>query len=204
MKTYQIHLIRHGITEGNLSGQYIGSTDLPLCEQGRQQLIALRQKYKYPQVDAVLTSSMLRCTQTTEILYPDATPLVIEGLRECDFGELEGLTAEQLKGEKRFADWMSAGAKDAVFGGESGEHFSERVCTSFEQIVSGLLKTGTTSAAIITHGGVISTLLSRYGLPQADPSAWYCEPGDGFSVRIHVNLWLNGQVMEVYSRLLDR
>lgn len=204
MKTYQIHLIRHGITEGNLLGQYIGSTDLPLCEQGITQLKQMKETYKYPGADAVLTSPMLRCTQTAEILYPESKPLVIEGLRECDFGELEGLTAEQLKNEKRFSEWISSGGKDAIFGGESGEHFAERICSSFEQVVGGLLKTGTTSAAIITHGGVISTLLSRYGLPQADPSAWYCEPGDGFSVRIHVNLWLNGQVMEVYSRLLER
>ena len=31
MKTFKLHLIRHGITAGNLQGLYIGSgTDLPL------------------------------------------------------------------------------------------------------------------------------------------------------------------------------
>ena len=30
MKNYTIYLIRHGITEGNLEGKYIGLTDLPL------------------------------------------------------------------------------------------------------------------------------------------------------------------------------
>ena len=29
MKTYKIHLIRHGITEANQDGRYIGRTDLP-------------------------------------------------------------------------------------------------------------------------------------------------------------------------------
>ena len=32
MKSYQLHLIRHGLTQGNLDGLYVGSgTDLPLC-----------------------------------------------------------------------------------------------------------------------------------------------------------------------------
>ena len=39
MKTFKLHLIRHGVTEGNLQGLYIGSgTDLPLCQEGRAQL----------------------------------------------------------------------------------------------------------------------------------------------------------------------
>ena len=36
MKTFKLHLIRHGMTAGNLQGLYIGSgTDLPLCDEGR-------------------------------------------------------------------------------------------------------------------------------------------------------------------------
>ena len=36
MKSYTIHLIRHGIAEGNLLGQYIGRTDSPLADEGRK------------------------------------------------------------------------------------------------------------------------------------------------------------------------
>ena len=36
MKYYKLHLIRHGLTAGNLQGLYIGSgSDLPLCDEGR-------------------------------------------------------------------------------------------------------------------------------------------------------------------------
>ncbi|MBQ7958937.1 MAG: histidine phosphatase family protein, partial [Oscillospiraceae bacterium] len=35
MRTYKIHLIRHGLTQGNFQAKYIGQkTDLPLCEEG--------------------------------------------------------------------------------------------------------------------------------------------------------------------------
>ena len=38
MKNYYLYLIRHGITEGNLDGKYIGQTDLALCPQGEKQI----------------------------------------------------------------------------------------------------------------------------------------------------------------------
>ena len=45
MKTFKLHLIRHGMTAGNLQGLYIGSgTDLPLCDEGRAQLADLKER----------------------------------------------------------------------------------------------------------------------------------------------------------------
>ena len=201
MKSYQIHLIRHGITDGNLDGRYIGSTDLPLCVEGISALRELSEKYDYPGAGAFISSPMQRCKQTMEILYPDAKYIEIEELRECDFGEFEGKTAQELAQSEDFAEWMKADADFAPYGGESGAHFSQRVFSTFEAIVTGLMKLGTTSCVIVTHGGIISMLLSRYGLPQADASQWACEPGCGYSVRIHPQLWMSGQVFEVYDLL---
>ena len=46
MKTFKLHLIRHGMTAGNLQGLYIGSgTDIPLCEEGRAQLKELKERF---------------------------------------------------------------------------------------------------------------------------------------------------------------
>ena len=56
MKTFKLHLIRHGITAGNLQGLYIGSgTDIPLCDEGRAQLADLKERFEYPQVDTVFS-----------------------------------------------------------------------------------------------------------------------------------------------------
>ena len=38
VKTYKIYFIRHGLTEGNLKGQYIGQTDIPVIPEGLQML----------------------------------------------------------------------------------------------------------------------------------------------------------------------
>ena len=42
LKPFKLHLIRHGLTRGNLDGLYVGGgTDLPLCDEGRQDLDVL-------------------------------------------------------------------------------------------------------------------------------------------------------------------
>ena len=38
MVTYKLYMIRPGITEANLDGRYVGSTDLPLCREGKEAL----------------------------------------------------------------------------------------------------------------------------------------------------------------------
>ena len=69
MKSYQLHLIRHGLTQGNLDGLYVGSgTDLPLCEQGRADLLDLRARFAYPQPDTVFCSPMRRAVETADTL----------------------------------------------------------------------------------------------------------------------------------------
>lgn len=54
----KIYLIRHGKTQGNLSGKYIGSrTDEPLCEEGIREL----KGKTYPQAQILFVSPMKRC-----------------------------------------------------------------------------------------------------------------------------------------------
>ena len=56
MKTFKLHLIRHGLTDANFKGIYAGSgTDLPLSEEGTRQLKQLREDFS-PEVAAMATS----------------------------------------------------------------------------------------------------------------------------------------------------
>lgn len=69
MKTYKIHLIRHGQTEANAKGLYIGMTDLPLSPEGLGELLELKQNFVYP--EAVSLFYKPRCP-----LPPDAGGVV--------------------------------------------------------------------------------------------------------------------------------
>ena len=69
MRGYRICLIRHGMTEANEKGIYIGSTDLPLSEKGANELLLKKDSMDYPYVDRVYTSPLRRCTGTADILF---------------------------------------------------------------------------------------------------------------------------------------
>ena len=182
-------------------GQYIGSKDIPLNDVGIENIRALDEEYIYPGAASYFSSPMQRCRQTLGLIYPNVRPIVIDEFRECDFGEFEGLTAEELSDSKDFAEWLASGGHSAPPSGESGVEFGRRVCQAFEKIVDALMKTGVPSAVIMTHGGVIMTILSHFGLPEASMAEWAMDPGCGYSVRIHPQLWSAARKVEVYQTL---
>ena len=199
MKSYLIHFIRHGAIDETLSGKYIGATDVPLSEKGREALRQLDKEFRYPRAQVVFTSPLKRCTETCRILYPDISPLAIADLRECDFGDWEGKTASELAGDAKFALWLQNSDKTPPPNGESGKEFASRVCRGFERLVEDIAASGAKTAAVVTHGGVIMTILSVYGLPQAESYRWRMDNGYGFAARITPILWMRDRVMEVYD-----
>ena len=201
MKSYIIHFIRHGAIDATLSGKYIGTTDVPLSDKGKMDLKKLDYEYRYPGTQVVFTSPLKRCTETCRILYPEQNPLSIANLSECNFGEWEGKTAEELKSDPDFEKWLAGDNSVKPPRGESNADFTRRICRMFESIVEGLMKTGTTESVIVTHGGVIMTLLAVYGLPQAKPFEWTMDNGFGYSLRVTPMLWQRDKVCEVFQTI---
>ncbi len=199
MKSYNIHFIRHGAVEDTLKGKYIGSTDVHLSEKGKKSLCEIRDSFGYPYTEKIYTSPLSRCIETCSIIYPKRDIKVSGALSECNFGDWEGMSASELSGNQKFAEWLQNSDKNPPPNGESGAEFTKRICIGFEKIVNELMTNGITNAAIITHGGVIMTLLAVYGLPQAPSYRWRMDNGYGFSARITPVLWMRDKVMEVYS-----
>ncbi len=195
MKTYKIHLIRHGRTEANEKGLYIGLTDLPLSPEGLRELLELKEKYEYPGAARFFTSPLTRCRQTLEVLYPGCHPEVVEGLAECDFGDWDGRSVAELQSDPLFLRWM-AGDKVSIPDGESAEAFQKRVMEAFEEVVRELMRTGDTEAVICTHGGVIMLILMAYALPRLEMSDCVAESGNGFTLRITPSVWMREPVAE--------
>lgn len=148
-----VYLIRHGQTQGNLVRRYIGSTDQPLCDQGREALVGKR----FPAVEAVYVSPLRRCQETAALLYPDMPQEVVEGLRETDFGAFEGHTYEDLKDDPAYQAWLDSAGASAPPGGESREDISRRVVAAFRAIAA---RHGPEARiALVVHGGTIMALL---------------------------------------------
>lgn len=202
MKTYRIHFIRNGLTEGSEEGRYIGHTDAELSREGILQLEDMQRDYAYPRADAVLSSPLRRCTHTARLLYPDLEPIEMEGLIEYNFGEFDGRTADELLSSKKadlFTAWLKGGPDSAPPFGESNAQFQRRVCSTMERIVDGVIQSGTADTVLVTHGGVISTIFAAFALPEAPPHEWLTPCGCGYTARITPSLWMRGSRFEAVA-----
>ena len=95
-ETCKFILLRHGESVGNAEGRIQGLTDFPLTEVGRQQAHALASRWLTEQktFDMVLSSPLMRCRETAEIIA-DAMNLTVEYDEiwvERDYGKFSGLT----------------------------------------------------------------------------------------------------------------
>ena len=202
MKTYNIHLIRHGKLEEKYTGKYVGKkTDAPVSNAGMQELHLMREKLWYPEADVVFTSPLMRCIQTAHALYPEQDYMIVDELSECDFGIFEGRGYEELKKDAEFIKWAQGGMKDAMPEGESGLEFAQRCYEGFSKVAEYIMKTGIKDAAIITHGGVITSILSSLAFPKREFYEWNAQNGCGFTVTTTPQLWMSGSVVELYSNI---
>lgn len=197
MKTFTIYLFRHGITKGNLNAQYIGRTDYPLTMDSISRLRKIKATEHYPEVDAVFTSPLRRAVESAKIMFPQNEPIVINDFTEYSFGEFEERTAEELKDNSDFLEWLRGDMNARPPFGESNAEFMHRVCAAFEKVVDGLIKTGTETSAIVCHAGVLMTILACYGLPEAPMAHWQMDAGYGFKLRVTPSLWMRANKIEV-------
>ena len=141
MKTFTVYLYRHGITKGNLNAQYIGHTDLPLTSDSVLQLRNIKARCHYPDVSAVFTSPLKRSLDSANIMFPKNNPLCNNELIEYDFGEFEGLTAEELKDNDDFKAWMQGDMNlRPPFGRKQCRIYPSRLLRFLEKIVDGLIQ----------------------------------------------------------------
>jgi len=199
MQSYTIYFIRHGAVEDTLKGKYIGRTDVHLSVKGKNALKEIDEQFGYPYAEKIYSSPLSRCTETCSVIYPEREIKTIGALSECDFGDWEGKTTAELAGDPNFSLWLQNSDKTPPPNGESGKEFASRVCKGFERLVEDIAASGAKTAAVVTHGGVIMTILSVYGIPQAESYRWRMDNGYGFAARITPILWMRDRVMEVYD-----
>lgn len=198
MKTFKLHLIRHGLTRGNLEGLYIGSgTDLPLCKEGKESLSRLQDQFTYPVVDTVFTSPLSRAVETAQILFPAAThKMEVQDLREMDFGVFENRPMSELVKDPEFAAWMDPSSHTVPEGAENRADFYRRTGDALMKMFEYMMKMGITEAACVTHGGVIMSMLAQHAFPQRKPEDWMADPGCGYTVRCDVQMWMRDGMAE--------
>jgi broad specificity phosphatase PhoE len=124
-------LTRHGLTDRSIPEQHLGQKiDISLNDAGRRQADALRRHLAGVKFDRVITSSLFRARETTEIVVGRGAKFEVDPrLREMDYGAWEGRTYAELDefdGANRRA-WLDHPDELRCPGGESGNDVAQRV-----------------------------------------------------------------------------
>ena len=134
------HLLRHGQTEHTPERRYSGRNDLPLSATGRAEAEAAAVRAKELGIDVVVASPLRRARETAEVVGAVlGLPVQYDDdLVELDFGDLEGLTADEALqrhplAARRFAEDITVPAP----GGESIAQVSDRVARARARVLRG-------------------------------------------------------------------
>lgn len=98
----ELVLIRHAETVLDGAGRYVGRSDPPLSDRGRERARRLGAGLRRPNASEVWVSSRRRSVQTARIAFPDLRRRPDARLDELFLGRLEGLT--HAEAEARFGD----------------------------------------------------------------------------------------------------
>ncbi len=201
MRGYRISVIRHGLTEANEKGIYIGTTDYSLSEAGKRQLYDKLDEYEYPRVQRVYSSPLKRCMETTEILFPDSEKMVVNNLREMNFGDFEGKSVEELINREDYKKWLKGGADNPPPNGETLQNLVVRTYRALNEIIRNMMSEDIFEAAIVTHAGVLSNMLSCFGVPKVKPTDLKCDAGEGYEILVTAQFWQQANAFEIIGQV---
>ena len=198
----KIWMIRHGMTAGNREQRYVGTTDEPLCEEGRQQILAKGQMIALDyDIQNIYVSPMRRCRETAAILYPWSGQTVIDDFRECSFGTFEYRNYQELNGNSDYQAWIDSNGKIPFPNGESQESFRKRSTTGFKRCIEQCLKEEINEAAFVVHGGTIMSVLSSLATKEKDYFCWQVKNAEGFLVEVTKEEWENTRKVTVIKEI---
>lgn len=155
-----IVLVRHGETVWSRSGQHTSHTDLPLTDEGRRQAALLGGRLSRWQFDLVLTSPLVRATQTCELAGYGDRAVVIDDLVEWDYGSYEGQRTDDIQRERPGWTLWDDGAP----GGETSAQIAARA-----HRVLALAKKAEGHAVMFAHRHILRVLAACWlGRPASD------------------------------------
>ena len=151
----KLYFVRHCEVVERYHGRYNGHLDIPLSQKGKADAKLLAQKLSCVDFDRAFCSDLLRAKQTIEPFKLRCEIIYTERLREKSWGRHEG---------KSFAEITKEGLKYTTFtkwindlDGENFHHYAQRLLEYFQNV---LLKQKGENILVVTHAGVIKTLIS--------------------------------------------
>ncbi|WP_160320651.1 histidine phosphatase family protein [Pseudomonas asplenii] len=143
--------VRHGQTDCNSSNLWMGSIDSPLNKEGRIQAENVATELSGIFIDKIYSSPLVRAYETAQFIAEKQKKLpeivILPGLRERCFGELEGTVKDEVTRRNL-----------ALYSGvESEGDFAGRI----EYSMSSIDKNGL--VLIVSHSAVFRCLIEKLG-----------------------------------------
>lgn len=153
----RLYLVRHGQTMFNRQYRMQGWCDSPLTELGKRQAAFVRDWLSRNDVrlDAACCSTSERCSDTLEIIS-DMPYERLKGLKEINFGELEGAT-QWLSARNMKKDWATY---YLAFGGECATDVGRRMRETLEHVMSD---PSSKCVLAVSHGACSASFMEEIG-----------------------------------------
>lgn len=160
----EIWVVRHGETPWNTVRRVQGWEDIELNEHGISQAHALGRHLAtntqpIQPIDAIYTSDLKRAHHTASIIGKSLglTPQIEQGVRERNFGVLQGLIFHNMHEHQPEAAkiWASRDPDGVIPNGETLGTFHQRVVQAIDRIASR--HTGQ-RVMVVSHGGAMDII----------------------------------------------
>ena len=181
----RIVLLSHGQTPGNVLKRYIGRTDEPLSEAGER---AARAVGAVQGVKRVYVSPMMRARQSAAIAFPQAEQVVVDDLREMDFGDFENLNYQELSGNPNYQAWVDANCETPCPHGESKDGFGRRTANALRELLKQAYEAGESQLVVVAHGGTIMAAMDAFTCGKGSYYSWHVGNCEGYSATVELTL----------------
>ena len=171
MKT-ELIIIRHAQSIWNAEHRLQGVIDIELHPIGFQQAEALADRLAGESFHAIYSSDLKRAYQTAEYIARKTGHQIIthEGLRERNFGILQGLTAQEIA-ERYPLDWERFRRWDPDYVVPDGVSLRDYYESGVACVESIAQRHPGERLVIVTHGGILNGLLRHtLGIPLSAPT----------------------------------
>jgi broad specificity phosphatase PhoE len=146
-------VVRHGETEWSKAGRRTSRTDLPLTDEGERMARIVGPRLNAFTFDQVLVSPRLRASRTAELAGFGGRAVVVDDLAEWDYGDDEGRTSAEIKGDRPGWDMW----RDGEPNGETEDDVSARV----DRVIERVLRSAGDVLAF-AHGHLLNVMAARW------------------------------------------
>lgn len=170
-------LLRHGVTDWNVSGRLMGRAEIPLNEQGQRQAKRIAEFLPMDGVHVVYSSPQLRARETAE---PLAEALAVEIVVEAAFDEVwlapawQGKTLAELRGDLELERVIA----DPMYRSESLEPIAAVQIRTTAAVEKLRKRHPDRTVAVFSHGDPLRAIIAHYlGLELAKFRSLACDNG---------------------------